>query len=481
MTASADSITEALASVGFAGPPMAPPNPPGTPVYRRQVGFVGAGPTFVPPASFDLQLTQPIGNDVTEITATGRVGFVATAERLSDTMIRVTTQDGDGPRPGAFDLIVTRQPELGTPITTLGDPVGVPFTASNEIWTPNTYVVNPTIPTPQGAFGSISAAILAAQADGFGGVAPATRAMVLVLPGTYTEDISLVPGIDVCALQQAIGYPTPGDLPSASARVIGLVTYDAPAGGDPSTTWVYWRGIDIVNPALGLNRCLDFIGADSQMLIMSECGIYQQNGGLIAVQLNNTSLTPSQLLLDRVYVTSPTLQCFFCSPGSTTQVNLHDCTVIGPLADEWGRIDGSGPWDAEYSRFQGIANILATGPAMRFRHCNSRQGLFNVSGSAVNPLLMTHHAFVMTAAVPAVAGGGLFQYEYCSAELQGGAVNPIFAATLNAGAGASESNEIYTPAGAVGVVWLATAPASFKEAVDRIALQLAIVGLGPIP
>jgi len=316
--------------------------------FIRQDGFasvanLGAG-------VYRLVLTQGIDRDECDIQVTARGGFVSGPRWINATTIDVLVFQETGAVNAPFDIVVLRM-TVGPDIVPAADPIAVWGSAALGVaLNPPIYPVAPTGSQMalHGAYTSVMAAIAAAIADGYGGVAPATRAIVLVCPGTYVEDILLEPGIDVCALQQAVGYPTPNDLPSASATVVGKVTLAAGAGGDPSTTWVYWRGIDIIQPAASI--AIDFGGVNPQMMIMSECGVYQQNALAPAILLQNSALTASQFRMDRCYVTSPTQQCFFCAGTSTVNVNLHDCTLIGPLADEWCRADGPGQWDIEYFR-----------------------------------------------------------------------------------------------------------------------------------
>lgn len=171
------------------------------------------------------------------------------------------------------------------------------WTAVNEAslgWGPTYYLVGPA--ASKAPFTSIQSAINQAITDN-GGVerTSTTPAVVMVLPGVYTENVTLKKHVHVVAIN--------GGINTFSTWLVGTVTCNLTLEGSGKlSTYVYWDGVSIQNspsaPAVtfsGSNSQKLFLknmnyGGTSSFLLMSNTGTIGANGPS-QVQCENVNIT----------------------------------------------------------------------------------------------------------------------------------------------------------------------------------------------
>jgi len=102
-------------------------------------------------------------------------------------------------------------------------------------------------------------------------------AVIIVKPGTYVEDVTLYPGINVVALAWEKSYMT---------RVTGMLIYDTSSGGTSGTKIASWTGIDV--SASGTPGTLRFAGLNAQRLHILNCHITSTGANPAIIMTNNS-------------------------------------------------------------------------------------------------------------------------------------------------------------------------------------------------
>lgn len=161
---------------------------------------------------------------------------------------------------------------------------------AGPLW-PDVFVVSPGASAP--FYSSVQAAINAAVALSGGERMESDPALVLVLPGAYTEDVVLKKHVAV------VGFDRLGHF---STVLRGQVTCDLTLeGGVREKTFATWIGVSIFPPA-GKSAGIHFTGVSSQKLILSDVAI---EGSVPALLVDNT----------------------FTAGTGTSQVLLTDCRL----------------------------------------------------------------------------------------------------------------------------------------------------------
>lgn len=478
MSITPDQYTEVLASFGLVA---------GVPAVKSGVGIVEPI-GFVAPGSWTITLSAAVAQDAAVLLAVGRNGWLASARRLSDTVVEVTTYDGNGPGVGAWDLLVGRVPLVVSPVSPDPDPVGVPIGGGGGTpFSPPVYWVTPISPPPAGQFNSIGAAIAQAQADGYGGVPlPAQgRALVMVLPGRYLERITLVQGIDVCALPQIRNFQTqvrsPGGAPGP------LLTLTPAAGGNGSADYVSWRGVDVVPAAGDTGILIDGAGTTQRgKLYISQCSVEGAGRAIHCTNAADVSGGRSELRSENVTY-RVTVEG---GPPAMEFSGTMDCEFVDSFVRQGTSFDNIailmasvsvGSVNVRFNQLEldGVYSNPAPGNGqVTFALARLRAGITPPIVTGNTTLLSTLCGNVLLASVnPVVTGVGSFVWALVTTPPPPGAP---FAATLNGGAGAVAGRIPVGFATAVPAAWVAPAPQDQNVAIDRIAAVVAGAH-GPIP
>lgn len=455
--------THAIAQVSFA--------PPGTAAFKGQRGFVSLA--FVAPNNFDLTLEAPLGADEINIRALGRNGFAATATRVSDTVVRVSTYDGGGQNPGAFDLEVKRVLRLAGAVVPPADPAGIPFAGGLDV-TPPVFVVAPAALGLPNTYPTGSAAQAAAVAAGYGGVAPTNRALVLWLPGAYEDNIVAVAGIDHAAWDQqrqstVVVRPVPG----SSAPVF---SFTSPAGSDSTTTYVAWNGIDIENATEVGDPAVELAGLTGCTLRMQNCRV---TSVFHAVLLSNSFLAAgdrSVLELTDVLLQGETGRPLLEAGGEVrhafSRVSLQ-CTSPGASAIAAEINGGDGNW----RQVRTIGRVEFSGTALAYTWTDTDIIAFAGLGGPIvanGGAIIRHVSGSVSGDAPVASGTGAY---FCGLVSMPGAIGPGYFTPTTFGAFPKGCQLT----GAVGVVWAGNTPQEIQEAIDRIAAIVAVLNAAPIP
>jgi hypothetical protein len=172
----------------------------------------------------------------------------------------------------------------------------------------------------EGNFLTITAAIAAAVADGFG---PGSPAVVRVHPGTYTESFSMVSGIDVVGVDGFLGQLECTE----SVEIVGTITYATTTAGGISTEYVTLENVN-VNPATG--SAILFSGTNPQLMTCRNVSICAENGAVTdaAVEITNTGSGSRMVTYD----------CTIRQNDTTTDSR---CVIVSSAAasgtEYWGR------------------------------------------------------------------------------------------------------------------------------------------------
>jgi hypothetical protein len=196
---------------------------------------------------------------------------------------------------------------------------------------PDVFVVTPGGTLPY--YSSIQSAINAATSAGER--TAADPAVVLVLPGSYTENVTLKKHVMV------IGWDRLGDYETIlNGGVTCNLTLE---GGVRDLTCTVWRGISIFNPAgtPGIN----FTGTSSQKLLLHDTSVEGSDTGLLMDNLFTAGTGTSQVLADRCRFRS-TAAGKLAVRVSSGALELQQC-------DLWNRLPVGGP----------SSMVLAVGPA----------------------------------------------------------------------------------------------------------------------
>jgi len=109
------------------------------------------------------------------------------------------------------------------------------------------------------------------------GASFASPAIIIIKPGTYTEDVTLYSGINVIALAWEKSYMT---------RVNGMLIYDTSAGGESGSKIASWTGIDVSTN--GNPGTLRFAGLNPQRLHILNCHITSTGANPAILMTNNS-------------------------------------------------------------------------------------------------------------------------------------------------------------------------------------------------
>ena len=465
-------LVSALASVAAAGS------------FVHNDGFATVANTG--PGVYLLTMNSPVDVDQIDILCSARGGYACGGRYVNPSQIEIRTADSTGPVNAPFDVFVTRSP-LASDVIPLPDPVAN-WTAGGGVssFTPNVYMVTPTLPTPPGMFATIGAAIAQAQLDGFGGITEYPRALVVVFPGTYPERVDLVPGIDVTAWIQVRGFQTRIAPPPGPGT--GVLRFIPPPGGAPQTTHVTWRGIDVFGSD-PLEPMFSFEGADPGKIYMSQCSL--EGAGSQSIRCFNSSAPVpgtgrSELRLEKVTMRNSAGTCFQLT-GTFADCELTDCFMRRDDSIDFDAID--------------ILGNVAPGPNLRLNRCEIDGVTSNTDGvlasglsqhrtAAVpvvvagnpapgipNTTLLTCLLLSGAAGQPLVAGAGTFLNANCGVAPTGAPTGP-FDLALNGGAGPSDSLPVSFTSSAFGGLFLPPLPQDFTSALLR-AFAAIVAGAPP--
>lgn len=452
----------AIAQVSFAAPATA--------AFKQQRGFLSVA--FVAPNSFDLTLESALGADEINIKAQGRNGFLATAARVSDTVIRVTTIDGAGATPGAFDVVVTRVLRLAAAVVPPADPAGVPFGGGLDV-TPPVFIVAPAALGLPNTYATPSLAQAAAVAAGYGGVAPVERALVLWLPGRYDDNLVAVAGIDHAAWDQQ--RRSTCLLRPVAGSGLPALRFTPPAGSDSQTTYVAWNGIDIENATEAADPAVLFDGATGATLRMQNCRVTSVQH---ALQLANTFLAAgdrSVIELTDVTLTGEAGRPIFQTGEVRHALNrvLLQCTNPGASAIAAEINGGDGTWRSVNT----IGRVELSGTALVYTWTEVNVVAFaGLGGPLVANVgaIVRHISGSLSGDAPVASGTGGY---FLGLVTFPGAVGPNFLATT----ALAPLPKGCLLTGAAGVVWAVTVPEEIEEALNRIAAVVAVLNAAPIP
>ena len=177
---------------------------------------------------------------------------------------------------------------------------------------PDVFVVTPGGAAP--FYPSIQAAIYAATGGPAGERTAADPAVVLVLPGSYTESVVLKKHVIVSGLDRLGDYET---------ILRGGITCDlTPEGGVRELTFAVWRGVAIFDSAGTIG--IKFTGNNSQKLILQDVSV---EGSDVALRADNV----------------------FTSGTGTSQVLAYRCRFRSTAAAKEAVVVSSGAFEASQS------------------------------------------------------------------------------------------------------------------------------------
>jgi hypothetical protein len=190
-----------------------------------------------------------------------------------------------------------------------------PTGPAGPMW-PDVFVVSPGASSP--FFASIQAAIDAAVAAGER--TAADPALVLVLPGDYSEDVSLKKHVAVW------GFDRLGDF---STILRGQVTCDLTIeGGSREKTCATWTGVAIVPPSTK-TAGIYFTGSSAQKLILHDVAIEGAVPAILADNDFSVGTGPSQILITDCRLRSTAA----AQPALRVQSGTVECSRV----DLWNR------------------------------------------------------------------------------------------------------------------------------------------------
>lgn len=221
------------------------------------------------------------------------------------------------------------------------------------LW-PDVFVVAPGAALP--FYSSIQAAIDAAAA--MGERTAAEPALVLVLPGDYSEDVSLKKHVSVIGFDRLNHYTT---------NLRGQLTCDLTLeGGSRERTSVCWSGISILPPSTK-TAGIYFTGSSSQKLILTDVSV---EGSVPALLADNT----------------------FTAGSGTSQVLLTDCRLrstsvaVPALRAKSGSIEAvrTDLWNRPPTGVATSPTVIHVGPSMaQPQPCTVALTSCNIEGSII--------------------------------------------------------------------------------------------------
>jgi hypothetical protein len=273
-------------------------------------------------------------------------------------------------------------------------------------------------------YSTIQSAIDAAVTDGH---VPGNRAQVLIKLGSYTENLTLAPGVDLIAIDQG--------QQSYSVSVIGAHTFSCTGGAE---NWVFVTGIGFTYS--NDTPVLTFAGdASNQRLVFRSCLLSKTVGasptidveqsGPGAVEFYDSVVMSTNCIAVVVGPDSASVSVYFenssCSRSAGGGVVISLATgTLGAFNSEFGgeinALPAAGPDPGDsYVDFT-YCKLIAVG--VEVLACNTSYGA------------SLRDSTIETDVSPAVTGVGVFYYS--SIDYGWGAVGYGFAASLNGGAGA---------------------------------------------
>lgn len=260
---------------------------------------------------------------------------------------------------------------------------------------PDVFVVTPGGAAPY--YPSIQAAIYAATGGPAGERTAADPAVVLVLPGSYTESVVLKKHVIVSSLDRLGDYET---------ILRGGITCDLTLeGGVRELTFAVWRGVAIFNSAGTIG--IKFTGSNSQKLILQDVSV---EGSEVALRADNV----------------------FTSGTGTSQVLAYRCRFRSTAAAKEAVVVSSGAFEASQSDIwnreltAGASNrVIKLGPTTP----SAKPASISVTNGTLEGLVTVDGSQSASASI----GGILLRLYDCqvSASTPGAAPHEFFTATGN--------------------------------------------------
>jgi hypothetical protein len=195
-------------------------------------------------------------------------------------------------------------------------------------------------------YDSIQDAIDAAVADGHTFSNPA---VVLVKPGTYTEDVTSAVGVNVISLMGEKSYQT---------KLTGTLTFNSGAGGSIGNKITTWSGIDV--SANGTSGTLIFTGSNPQRLNIVNCEVNSGNAQP-ALLMNNTG-TGSLIVTDNVNFNNTSTGVATKIDYGKLSINHGQAVALGSVVtmqfNNNSQIEGTSTYVHGTLQFNGTSNGL---------------------------------------------------------------------------------------------------------------------------
>lgn len=288
------------------------------------------------------------------------------------------------------------------------------------------YLVGPDTYDP---YSSISGAIAQAVIDGHG---PANKAIVLVKPGDYTENVTLQPGIAVCSLSSSKEY---------AVRIFGQVTVNCGAGTllDNLCALI---GVSVSHD--GSAPSIHFTGTNPQQLRFINAEV-NSPGAAAALRMDNTDATSFVVFENANANNTSTGYAAHVEYGKLSSINSQTNASAAANVSVYFDNGGQSEMTNHYSRGQIMFAAAGGG------------GLFGTAiiDAGANPAIRKDSAAALLTSDIAPVGGGA---------LIGGAA-PASVVNMDKAVWISYSTT-------VGASWAGAAPTDVLDALDRIAQAL---------
>jgi hypothetical protein len=236
----------------------------------------------------------------------------------------------------------------------LGDPVIASTAAATDLHTARFIVASSTAGTGAN-FTTIAAAIASAQGTGI-------NSTIFIQPGTYTENFTLVAGINLCAFDCDAQVP--------NVTIIGKITCT-----DAGT-----RSISGINLQTNSDFCIAVTGNAATILTLINCNINASN---------NTAITYTSSSA------SSTLKLLYCAGNiATTGISLFSSSSAGKISIFYSRFTNLGLSTTASTMSAGMLDI----------HFNEFD--FPITTSGTNLTGSSHNSFVTSNAPATYTWGG---------------------------------------------------------------------------
>jgi len=270
--------------------------------------------------------------------------------------------------------------------------------------------------------------------------------VVQIAPGTYTEDITLEPGVALAGIENAL------------VTINGTVTYPGDPGGEV-------RLQDLTIFPVGDDAIV--VGGTGSLLL--EADRMQINGNIV---FTNTGAASSMVLRDSVVETpGPTAITWSGAPGSVFELDDTNVLVSDPSNNV--AIDfNSGTLIAQYALISGLVDFAdGTEGAFLFSRIDGadQEAMIVGAGAEVEMYIVDLHSNNASGSVIAGGGGAIV---FSNLSLSGSAKD-------YSGAASTDESEAYDTA--VGANWAGASPLTVKEALDRLAAAVSGLLGAPIP